>query len=319
MSKLTKGILIGIVIVVVVGFVMVLTSFAMGASPYGVAAHLEDRGIFRYLGHWHDDRGADYDNIAREPDVPIVSNNLNNPAGGGTDEPVDLPQPGADGTAVGDDAMQQSADAYEIKNLKFDLAVGSFKLELGDQFAVTYHSERSREFFTESRDGDTWKIKTDEDKRHWLRDLHFGLNDVGLTITVPQDFVAEQIEIDLGAGEMTAEQLLARDVEVEVGMGSLQIGTLSAVTADVEVGMGEASIDYFQAEQADIKTGMGSIELGLMEPIESYRGKLSVAMGSVSFGENQYTGVSDINFGVSDAPYTLKLDCSMGAITVREQ
>ncbi len=156
-----------------------------------------------------------------------------------------------------------------------------------------------------------------------------------ITLYIPKDVSLETIDVDLGAGAVTADRLSAGDVTFEVGAGSLNVDNLDAhkvdvdlgagkvviggstMDADIEIGMGALEWKGSIAKDMDLSCSMGSVELGLKGGDEkSHNYSISCSGGSVTVGGSSYAeGVNDMNID-NGAPGTYDIDCSMGSVRI---
>lgn len=90
----------------------------------------------------------------------------------------------------------------------------------------------------------------------WLSDKK---TDPKLTITVP-DKEYDNIVIAVGAGDATVEGLTANNVEIDVGAGAMTASDFKVKNElDIDVGTGESKFENFDANKVDLDTGVGEL------------------------------------------------------------
>ena len=163
-------------------------------------------------------------------------------------------------------------------------------------------------------------------------------NDYGdfeITLYIPADYRFAQAEVELGAGYLGVPELLANEVELTVGAGQIEVDRLVADTCDIEVGMGEILLENVQVTEMDAEAGMGhlwlegtilgdvnaecamgSIEMNLSGREEEFNYTLEAAMGSVTIGNEDYSGLAHDKAVRNSADKTMTIECAMGSIEV---
>ena len=151
---------------------------------------------------------------------------------------------------------------------------------------------------------------------------------------LPKDMTAEQIRIDLGAGliknetALQAEELFlnvgagetvfsdvtVQSAEIHVGAGRLQFERSATKELQADVGMGEFAFDGQIGKSADVDVSMGSAKLQLADSSDAYTSEVSVGAGEVTVGGQKMAGAYDGEVG--DGEKELDLDCAMGSIEV---
>ena len=143
--------------------------------------------------------------------------------------------------------------SYEVRSVEAELGAGEFILQRGSEFSVT--SER----------GDVGKIKSYVEDGVWKLEgpdhlVNFSKTLGRVTITVPKDFYADSLEIELGAGKMTVKELSAKYANISVGAGQIEMKDCYLDSADLECAMGELLFDGTLAGRGSIDCGMGNVE-----------------------------------------------------------
>lgn len=234
-------------------------------------------------------------------------------------------------------------DDYEIYRGDVDkYAVGSdisrLDIEAGGCAFYLEPSEDSNFYIESSGSGkfqcfvknETLYVKTS----HTLKDRN-EYGDFEIILYVPANYTFTQADVELGAGYLGASELLADKVDLEAGVGQIEVNMLEADTCEIEVGMGEILLEDVQVTKMDAEVGMGhlllegtilgdveaecsmgSIELNLSGREEEFNYNIEAAMGNVSIGNSDYSGLAHDKAVRNSADKTMNIECAMGNIEV---
>jgi hypothetical protein len=186
--------------------------------------------------------------------------------------------------------------------------------------------------------GDKWVVSSKKTGWSWLDPWSRRRNDIKLTVVLPRDFIADNMVVSLGAGNMQAEYLRAREVFLDVGLGNCHVGgveaenarlnvgvgylearSFSAGQATLEVGLGNCQVGGVEVENARLDVGLGNMELSLAQSLDQYRCHVDVGLGSVQLGGNTYNGVANVTIGDGDAPRSLDISCGLGSVKIEAE
>lgn len=179
---------------------------------------------------------------------------------------------------------------YEgIRNLSLDIGVTSVKIqESGDNrfhvYGVCYDDN-----FSCQKDGDTLEV---EGRRRWVHNSRSGEQ---LTIEIPVGTVFEEVEIDVGVGELDAAGLYCRELSIDCGVGSV------SVRGRVE-------------DECSIDCGVGEVSLNLENAQEDFDYQITCGIGDVVLGENSYSGISKRREIDNGTGRDMEIDCGMGSV-----
>ncbi|MCL1816112.1 MAG: DUF4097 domain-containing protein [Clostridiales bacterium] len=321
MKKFAKFILIFGSVLFFGGLLLTIVALACGGSLYSVEERLSRLGIMPYApfsSNWRENYNRDYiyyNGEAIYPDQPGFSDLWDI-----ADQPdFAIPQDSPDSSNHSDPIQLSEiydTGKYDIKNLDFDLGLGDIRIITGEDFGIIYGNNKTRRLYSEKRSGDKWVISSNKIRGGLLNYRH---NDLSLTIIIPQDFIAEHLRINLGAGNMQANSLQAITVDLDIGLGNCSINKLLAHDSWLTVGVGHLGIAGFAANTSHLEVGLGSMEITLTQPLNQYRYNLEVGLGNVQLGNNSYNGVSAVNSGNPDAPYSLDINCGLGSVRIEDR
>lgn len=147
---------------------------------------------------------------------------------------------------------------------------------------------------------------------------HFEQVDIELGAGALQikDIEADKIQLEVGAGQIEADYLQTDHCEVKVGMGEILINDMLVKKMDAEVGMGHLMLDGTILGNADVECSMGAIEMQLTGAEEDFNYKLEAAMGDVSIGGSDYSGLAHERTVKNGADKNMSIECAMGSIEV---
>lgn len=234
-------------------------------------------------------------------------------------------------------------DDYEIFRGDVDkFAVGSgvskLDIEAGGCAFYLEPSEDSNFYIESSGNGkfqcyirnETLHIKTSHTLKDWKQ-----YKDFEITLYIPADYTFKEAKVELGAGYLGAPELLAKEMDLTVGAGQIEVSKLVADTCEIEVGMGEILLEGVEVTKMDAEVGMGhlllegtilgnvdaecsmgSIEMSLSGREEEFNYNLEAAMGNVSIGNKDYSGLAHDKAIRNSADKTMNIECAMGNIEV---
>jgi len=129
--------------------------------------------------------------------------------------------------------------------------------------------------------------------------LGAGMTDIRLPLE------AEEIDIDLGAGEFKCQSLSADEIELSLGAGSFEAENADCRRLTMQCGAGEVQIGALRAEkQARIECGLGSVSLKNAALNDA---KIDIGLGEFSL-QGELAGKCQVNQGAGSAHFTLTND-----------
>lgn len=128
-----------------------------------------------------------------------------------------------------------------------------------------------------------------------------GAQDAGtIVLEVPKDTVLRKLDVEVGVGSLTAENIVTRELEGECGVGSLT----------------------FQGEvqgECQIECGVGNVNLELAGRETDFNYELECGIGSIVLGSSSFSGLANERRISNQASQTMKLECGIGEIVVSFQ
>lgn len=215
----------------------------------------------------------------------------------------------------------------EVENFVFSMAGGEIDIKQGAGDDWTIEIDGVGKFQTYVENGTLYVVGNQ-------KGVNMDLGDV--TITVPRGETLGNVEIHLGAGDMSIAYLAADEMEVAVGAGELWMDEVDVNSLEISVGAGEIEIQDGTMGDVEVSVGMGAAYItgtisgninggvsmgelcvevhGSTEKEHNYN--VSCAAGEVQIDGKTYAGVGNTMNLDNDAETTYNLDCAMGRIEV---
>lgn len=138
-----------------------------------------------------------------------------------------------------------------------------------------------------------------------------------VVLSVPKEFCFQRAELSLGAGQISGDSgLRAEQMEIELGAGEISLSGLKVETLETEVGMGALFLQGDVLESANLECAMGSIEMVLNGGETDYNYQVEAAAGNVQIGERSLGGMAGEWDMDNDAAGDIYVECAMGSIQI---
>ncbi len=196
-----------------------------------------------------------------------------------------------------------------VSSLDFSFRAADVLIQTGPEFGIEAANTRSS--FRSSVEDGVWTIR-DSDSGSWFP---FRYREERIVITLPEDFVAERIRLDIGAGQIKADFLQCGESSLQVGAGNLEIKKLITGSSKMECGLGNMDIKGTLNGSAHIHCGMGNVSLEWSGREKQFNYDISVGMGNAQIGGRQYAGIHDKNIE-NNASEEIRVECGMGNVSV---
>ncbi|MGB8454636.1 MAG: DUF4097 family beta strand repeat-containing protein [Anaerocolumna sp.] len=247
-----------------------------------------------------------------------------------------------------DDSFSGNEGSFEdIKSLSLDISYGTVTIKEGDSFGIDVENIPEDELNSTVKDG-VWEINDNTDNAgNDSKITIFGINIINnnshpfkaadIKLTVPEDFVFENLDIILDAGTIKADSLISDKADIDVGAGSLRINELTArEKSSYSIDTGELIIDELNANDAKINcgvgnltasgiitgdsyvtNGIGNVELDIDGDEADYNYSVDCGIGTVIINDNSYSGVNSKTKKNNNAENSFTLDCGIGKIALK--
>jgi hypothetical protein len=236
------------------------------------------------------------------------------------------------GSARNRDNHYSFSDTVEgVESIDIDVKFCTVDIENGDEFSVEVSNMTENGFKSYVEDG-IWYLEDDYDEDNIID--FFGIEipisqgwfgwDFGIdedyapyiVITIPEDFIAKNVKIDIGAGDLDMEELNTSDCDLRVGAGNLDISNLETINADLNCGFGRIKITGQIIGDLSAGCGMGAIKLDLIGEEEDYNYYINCGFGNVGINGDNYSFISHRNIRNEDSIGSFDLNCGFGSIDV---
>lgn len=240
-------------------------------------------------------------------------------------------------------------EVKDVTSIDLDVDFARVRIVEGDSFRVEVKNTTEDGFFSEVRDG-VWYLEDNFDDRYSINlfGLRLPINfSVGfqnekewyptITVTLPEGFVAEEFDIEFGAGELLADYIKAKSVDfsmgagemtlknltvedrsdLTVGAGSIKIQRLTANDVTMDCGAGEISVTGEIFGDSNINCGVGEITLDLDGVEENFNYIVDCGIGSVKINNREWDFTTHQSIYNENAIGTFELDCGVGSINLR--
>lgn len=199
-----------------------------------------------------------------------------------------------DGSVTESQAAAARDNGYQvfsdIRSLDVEMDRGRVRLIQGNQTDKLYVKIEDHTGLT--------KCYSDEGKLKikWESRRKFG-DDIKVQIVVPQNYVFEKIDLNMGAAYCVAEDITTDKLEIDAGVGSIQY--TGRVNGDMEV-----------------EAGIGDVRVTLQGKETDFNYKLKCGVGSIQVGSNSYSSLGMEHSMDNQAGRSMDLECGVGSIEV---
>lgn len=137
-----------------------------------------------------------------------------------------------------------------------------------------------------------------------------------ILLRVPKNRM-EDIELNIGAGELSAQSLNAESLSIHAGAGEIQIDRFDAQDADFDCGVGSITAAGSTTEDISINCGIGETYLTLDGGEMDYNYDVKCGIGEVSLGGMSYSGImGKKNEMDNGAARDMDVNCGIGSIEI---
>lgn len=215
------------------------------------------------------------------------------------------------------ESVSYSTEFNNVKSIEIDCADIDITIQTGDKFAVdatnvpeNYIAEVSNdgtlEIGYEGRDG--WRI--------FSFDFFDSDRDAQLTLTIPTDFVADEVDINGGSGRLTMDGVNAKRLALVCGSGGTRVSKFKADKVDIDSGSGEITFEKVTFSKVAINTGSGSMTMQEAEltNLDMDCGSGAVNISGILIGDNEIAaGSGNLSLSIEDSIDNFDFTCDAGS------
>lgn len=218
------------------------------------------------------------------------------------------------------DAESFSEEYTDITSLDFKFNAGVVTIKNGDAFRITVNNYPKSSIVS--------KIETDSltGAKQWIIDekkgfrLQVGIIDdetQSVTIELPKDFTARELNLRLGAGILEANNIQAEKSNISIGAGTLTIRNLVSKNSTIECGAGELIASGTLTGENTVKCGVGTVDLNLIGNPDDYFYSAKVGLGDIIINGDTWGGIAnEFNQGSKNSTNSFNLECGMGDLNL---
>lgn len=240
-----------------------------------------------------------------------------------------------------DDFSSRNFSFQNVENIEIDSSIYTISFSKGPVSDVQVELTNVYNGYTVEQEGNTLKLEEPDNLRNFnLGSLFDLLDGVGIpraasiTITVPEDFAAQEIELDGGIGDITLKDIAANILNIDAGVGDIKGSRISVDNLDIDGGtgnikltdtsLGNTEIDAGVGNitiygslhgHATIDCGVGNISLSLNDSRDKYSLILDKGLGSMKL-DGSKVKFDDTYSENPGAPYSLDISGGVGNITI---
>ncbi|MGI6070505.1 MAG: DUF4097 family beta strand repeat-containing protein [Blautia sp.] len=312
MKKFNKVCLILAAVFAVIGIGFVTAGIATGAT-WETFREAVYRGDFQLwpvsrVEHWMEEREHDIDEWDDEWDHHI--DNIGEEIDRHMDELDHHIDEATDVDRYSNkNGASMAIDISSIQELELDLKYGDVIIEPSEDSSFRVEVENVDEDYVKwYQEGDSLKIKGDSRK----------LKNGQIFLYVPAGSDFHEVEIQMDAGAVTAEELVTDKLDVNIGAGVFDGGgQITARETDLEVGAGQITIDELKSDKIELDCGVGQIDLTVDGVQNDYNYEIKCGLGQITIGDDNYTALNKKKeIHTSGSQKKIEANCGMGQIDV---
>lgn len=222
----------------------------------------------------------------------------------------------------------------DANSLEVSSSTGKLTILEGDTFKVEAENV-SKNFEAKVTNDGTLKVF---DNNQNFRFLWFHFNGISnpnskITIYLPEDFVAEDIKLDTGAGNVDivdvetdyllisagagnidGNNITAEKIKVDGGVGNVNFDNVSFNESDFDCGVGNLSIEGTLLGKNKFDCGVGEVNLDLTGDINDYDFDVDSGVGNIRLNGEKISGEYR---NKNSASNSIEIDGGVGNVTIK--
>ncbi len=228
--------------------------------------------------------------------------------------------------------MEETKEVYNANNFQYqdievDVKATNIFIKEGESFTIETNNK-----FIETQEKENKLIIKDNSKNNF----RIKAIDTELLITVPENYLFNSFDLEIGAGEVNIDMLKTNTLSLDLGAGSLYLNNTNVnEKAKINTGAGKVRIEKdttinnlnldlgtgkfaFQGillGDNKIECGVGSSTFEIKGKKEDYRLKVDKGVGSITINNEKVSG----NSTIGDGENTIDIDGGVGSIKVNFQ
>lgn len=217
----------------------------------------------------------------------------------------------------------------DITEIFINISVGNVTIQSGSEFTLKAENV-SEDFFTTA---DSGVLIIDASSSEFFNNFKMADAKTNLTITLPENFCADFIDIESGSGTILIDNIqtdtlnlslgacktnlshvYAENVYIEGGVGISDFKDCTFTDADITCGVGKISFDGTLYGNCSISGGVGTSDFNLKNSYEDFMINISSGIGNIKVNGKSYHSSTFLN---DDADNYLDISSGVGSISVK--
>lgn len=197
----------------------------------------------------------------------------------------------------------------KVSELDIDIDAGGLKILTHKESYISVEKKGgSRRWNIDCyQDGEVLKISSDEYRV--IPSFHVGT----VYVYLPEDMVFQEAEISVGAGDFEVQNIVADSLSFDVGAGKGDVDYFETTNLDVKCGAGDVNASGKLNGDAVLDCGVGKLDLELDDKESNYNYDISVGIGKVRIGDDNYSGLDNGRHQDNDADKNIEVECGIGS------
>lgn len=125
------------------------------------------------------------------------------------------------------------------------------------------------------------------------------------------------IIMELGAGEISGDNIIADELAVKAGVGNLELHHMKTNSLNADVSMGNLNLEGDVTNNANVACAMGNLDLLLNGGEKDFNFYIESAMGNLEIGSSSFSGMTNSKEIDNGAEKNVNVSCSMGNTTIK--
>lgn len=232
------------------------------------------------------------------------------------------------------DTVNVNESFDNVKSLYVECGIGTFSIKVGDSDKVQVIAENvSEDIKVEKNFSGTLEIKSKSNFWNLFDGDDNHISGSKVTVYLPENFIAENVEInggtgnlniealntkkldiDAGTGNIDGNNIIAREVQLNGGVGDIDLEQVDLTDVDIDCGVGNISLQGGIYGDSVIDCGVGEVDLELAGTTDDYNLKVEKGLGNVYIdGEKS----SDLNWNNATAENSMDINGGVGNISIK--
>ncbi|MBR1854111.1 MAG: DUF4097 family beta strand repeat protein [Lachnospiraceae bacterium] len=204
-------------------------------------------------------------------------------------------------------------DPNGFHSIDMDLSVVELTVQqnFNDNCYITYEASSQKLVPTVEVKDNTLKIGQTKINQNNLKS-----NQLKLTLSVPAGKGFNDLDFDLGVGDLKFENLSADKLTLQAGVGELDITDSSFQQANIEAGVGDVTMQNCPVTRLTLQTGVGDVKLSQLGDLAKYDLDITVGLGDLSVDGVKKSGFGKEYRQTGDGTYNYKIESGTGDVKI---